>query len=45
MNCVIVVMIALLVGLVVGAVGGYLIQRNNRAKVDALENAAKELKK
>ena len=32
-------------GLVVGGIGGFLIWRNNKAKIDALERAVKELKK
>jgi septation ring formation regulator EzrA len=39
------VIIALVVGLIVGFGAGFLVCRNNRAKIEAVEKAAEELKK
>jgi uncharacterized Tic20 family protein len=45
MFCTIAVIVALILGLAVGAAGGFLVWRNNKAKFEALDRAAGELKK
>ena len=45
MFCTIAVIVALILGLTVGAAGGFLVHRNNKARIEALEQLIKDLKK